>query len=60
MSAVESIILNFVKAELTKNPKLAGSLLEHILEKLKVDPTIAHDVGQVIIEILPIILQSLK
>jgi hypothetical protein len=58
MNAVESLMLNFLKKELTNNPDLAGKLLAHLLEQWKVDPTIEHDIVQLFDQLLPMLLQK--
>jgi hypothetical protein len=58
--AVEQILLNFVKSELTKNPQLAGNFLNHVLQQAKVDPNIAAGLVEVLDELLPIILGAIK
>lgn len=60
MNPIETILLNFLKSELQKNPALAGNLLMDVLEKLKVDPTIANDVNQLVQQLLPVIIAAIK
>ena len=58
--AVATILLDFLKAELSKNPALAGDLISKLLGSLKVDPTLAADIVALIEELLPIILGAIK
>ena len=59
MSAIETIMLNFFKNELTKNPNLAGNFLQELLAKTKLDPTLQSDLVVLLDTLLPIILTKL-
>lgn len=60
MNPIEQIILNFVKDELTKNPQLAGNLLQYVLQQAKVDPNVTSALVTLLDQLLPVILSGIK
>ena len=59
MSAFETLLLNFLKNEVKNNAPLAASLLKHLLDQWKLDPSIEKDLLQVVADVLPTILSKL-
>jgi len=60
MNSLESILIDFLKKELTSNPQLAGTLLQGLIAQLKSNPTLLNDIISLIEQILPTILGAVK
>lgn len=59
MSPLESLLISFLKKEVTKNPQIFSSLVSHILTSKNVDPTIVTDIVSVLNEALPLIIAEI-
>lgn len=60
MSAVEQLLLAFLKKEAASNPQLAGKLLQSVMQELKSNPAIVNDVITLVDDLLPVILSGVK
>lgn len=53
-------LLDFVIQEGSNHPEFIGGLIQHLLTKSKLDPTLQADVVALIEQLLPILLSGIK
>ena len=58
MTPLETILLSFLKKEITTNPQLPGNLLTHVLEQAKVTPDVATELGGLLTQLLPVLVPA--